>query len=106
MPFFSTIFPPFAGSGDDVGSQSSLQISTHMGSSNGNRGRLDGRQMQGLADRSHEGEGQHRLYGTDQFTCYPQSCAPRRWASPPRATLSSIATVHKHEVEAEELVGL
>jgi hypothetical protein len=29
------------------------------------------RRIQGLADRSHEGDGLYRLYGTDQFTCHP-----------------------------------
>ena len=43
------------------------------------------RRIQGLADRSHEGDGPHQLYGTDQFTCHPG--VPRRWALPPRAAL-------------------
>jgi hypothetical protein len=95
---YSTHFPPYASGGDNVGSLGIHgEVSTRKGSSNsnGDRGRLDGRQIQGLADRSHEGEGQYRLYGTDQFTCHPQAAgAPRGWASPPRATLNTIAAPH------------
>lgn len=37
--------------------------------------------IQGLVDRSHEGGGQYRLYGTDQFTCHLEG-VPRRWPIP------------------------
>jgi hypothetical protein len=77
-----------------------------MGSSNGDRGRLNGGRIQGLVDRSHEGEGQYRLYGTDQFTCHPQAGAPRRWASTPAGHSQRNRRTAQHEAKAEELVGL
>jgi len=74
--------------------QGSLEASTRIGSSNGDRGPLDGGQIQGLADRSHEGEGQYRLYGTDQFTCHLRQVHRGAGHQPPRVTLNAIAAPH------------
>jgi hypothetical protein len=108
MPFCSTVSPHLPVVVTTLAPQSPLQVSTHMGSSNGNRGRLDSRQMQKASPIVPT-----EVKAKDSTGCMvpinlraTQSGVPRRWASPPRATLSSIATLRKHQVEAEELVGL
>jgi hypothetical protein len=57
--------------------------------------------IQGLVDRSHDSDGQYRLYGTDQFTCQLE-VVPRRWAFP-RGSLCIIPPTHQR---VEEILSL